>query len=150
MSHQDFQDGRNGLGGRNVDSTGSMDFARGQFARMVDQIDNPATQSPRAEDPNAFQIIILMLSVAGIMGILLENKLLPVEIWQLALIWLFSTFIVFKGLKALPGWLSGTIMGLLLGSSAGYAGWLYGDLYWAGGLALVTGGLMYLFYSSIQ
>jgi len=41
-------------------------------------------------------------------------------------------------------------MGLLLGGVAGYLGWKYGDLYWAGGIGLGTGGVMYLFYSSLE
>jgi len=92
--------------------------------------------------------------VAAVIGVLLDFKLVPALIsaswWRVGGIWLVGTTAVYFGLKALPGWLSGTIMGGGLGVVAGAIGWTQLSPLWCIGLAIGVGGAMYFAFSSLK
>ncbi len=106
------------------------------------------------EHPNAIAIITLLVATAGFIALLLNHHLVPIfitdPIWRLVAVWLGSSAATYFILKALPAWLSGAVMALVLGGAAGYAGWTYLDPVWATGLSLGTGALMYLVYSTLE
>lgn len=104
--------------------------------------------------PNAVAIITLPLATACFIALLLNHHLVPAfltdAIWRLVAVWLGSSVAIYFILKALPAWLSGSVMGLVLGGAAGYVGWTYLDPVWAAGVGLGTGALMYLVYSTLE
>ncbi len=106
------------------------------------------------EHPNAIAIIILLVATACCIALLLNNHLVPAfitaAIWRLVAVWLGSSAAFYFILKALPAWLSGSVMALALGGAAGFAGWAYLDPIWAGGLSLGAGALGYLIYSTLH
>ena len=53
-------------------------------------------------------------------------------------------------LEWLPGWLSGSLMGLFLGGVAAYVGWDLGGVYWSAGSGLATATIMYILFSRLQ
>jgi hypothetical protein len=148
--HQDYQRGLRGQSP--LTAKDALAWAAGDAARKQRE----ALQTPlRGEEhPNAWQIFILAAGVAAGIGALLEWKLVPsvltVSWWRVGGVWLVVTAASYFGLKALSGWLAGGIMGLGLGGLAAYLGWLYLSPLWAVGLGVGVGGLMYLFFSSLE
>lgn len=106
------------------------------------------------EDPNAWPIFILAGAVAAGTAVLLEMGLVPsfltVAGWRVGVAWLVATAALYFGLKALPSWLSGTLMGVSLGGVAGFAALVYLGPLWAVCLGLGVGALMYLIFSTLQ
>jgi hypothetical protein len=145
-----FETGRRG--GSVFSTKDTLGWAAGDLARKNEEAFNSALSGE--EHANAWQIFILVGAVGAVMGLLLDRGLVPsfltVAGWRVVAAWLGSAAAIYFGLKAIPGWLSGTIMGVLLGGAAGYAGWIYLSPSWAAGLGLGVGALMYLFFSSLE
>ena len=98
------------------------------------------------EHPHAFQIITLMLVTGFPIGLFTYWNWIPWGYWVSFGIWAVATFVLYQVLRALPNWLSGSLMGLLLGGGAAYIGWLEADVYWSVGAGLGVGGIMFLLF----
>jgi len=148
------EDYRRGLRGQSpLTAKDAFAWAAGDAARKHKEVlDAGIPQGD--EDPNAWQIIILFLTVGAGVGALLEWGLIPAFLtaswWRVGGLWLVSSVLAWFGLKALPAWLAGSIMGLLLGGLAAVAGWVYLSPLWAAGLGLGVGAVMYLFFSTLE
>ena len=137
-----------GLSGSSVFSAkDALGWAAGDLARK-----NQESAIQGEEDPNAFQILILMALTGVPVALFTHWGWIPWGYLASFFIWAVSTYILFKILCLLPNWLSGTIMGLLLGTGAAYITWdlSRGDWYWTGGVGLGTGAFMYLLFSVLE
>jgi hypothetical protein len=148
--HLDYQRGLRGQSP--LTANNAFAWAAGDAARK--QKEGLQTPLSGEEHPNAWQIFILAGVVAAVIAALLEWQLVPpvltVSWWRVGGLWLVVTTAGYFVLRALPAWLAGGIMGLGLGGTAAYLGWLYLSPLWALGLGLGIGGLMYLAFSSLE
>ena len=153
-AHNDYRDYQHGLrGGSPLTANNAFAWAAGDAARKHKEV--LETPLRGEEHPNAWQIFILAGVVAAVIALLLEWRLVPsvltVSWWRrIGAVWLVATTAAYFGLKALPEWLAGSIMGVGLGGTAAYLGWLYLSPLWAVGLGLGIAGVMYLFFSSLD
>lgn len=106
------------------------------------------------EHPNAWQIFILLGTVAAVIAVLVERQLMPAILtaswWRIGAVWLVASAGAYFALKAMPDWLAGSIMGVVLGGTAAFVGWLLLSPLWAVGLGVGVGGLMYLAFSLLE
>lgn len=149
LNDDGFRTGRRG--GSVFSTRDTLGWAAGDAVRRSEEALENGIQGE--EDPNAWPIFILAGAVAAGMGVLLEKGWVPsfltVAGWRVGVAWLASTTALYFGLKALPAWLSGTLMGVLLGGAAGFVGWIYLSPLWAVGLGVGVGAFMYLLYSTL-
>lgn len=128
-------------------------WAAGDAARKQKEALSPGPLRGE-EHPNAWQIFVLMGAVAAIIAALLEWQLVPSILaaawWRIGAVWLVVTAAAYFALKAMPAWLAGSIMGVGLGGTAAFVGWLMLSPLWSAGLGLGIGGIMYLAFSSLE
>lgn len=98
------------------------------------------------EHPHAYQIITLMLVTGFPIGLFTYWGWIPWGYLVSFVIWAVVTFGLYQLLRAIPNWLSGSVMGLTLGAGAGYVGWVEADMYWAAGAGLGVGAVMFLLF----
>ncbi len=147
MSYEDYNAGRKGLGPtESNDTAGAFDYARGIKERLAAE-DKPLSGE---EDPQAPQLVILILGFAATFALLWNSNIFPFEMWQVILLGIAALLGTIWVLRKMPNWLSGAIMGILLGGLAAYIGWTSGDVYWSVGSGLVVGGLMFRLYSNFD
>ena len=152
-AHDDFRDYQHGLrGGSPLTANNALAWAAGDIARKNKEA--LATPLQGEEHPNAWQIFILAGVVAALIGSLLELRLVPAVItvswWRVGGVWLLTTTVAYFGLKVLPGWLAGSVMGLGLGGTAAYLGWVHLSPIWAAGIGLGIAALMYFLFSRLK
>lgn len=150
-SHEDY---RRGLRGQSpLTANDAFAWAAGDAARkQKEALESGILQGE--EHPNAWQIFILLITVGAGVVVLLAAELLPsiltVSWWRIGGVWLVASALAYFGLKALPDWLAGTIMGILLGGLAAAGGWVWLSPLWAVGLGVGVGAVMYLFFSTLE
>ncbi|MGD2044712.1 MAG: hypothetical protein PVJ80_05245 [Gemmatimonadota bacterium] len=149
--HSDY---RRGLRGESpLSAKDTFAWAAGDAARKHKQVleDSPLKGE---SDPNAWQIFILLGTVAALLRVLFELELLPSILtaswWRLGAAWLVPSTCAYFVLKAIPAWLAGSIMGLGLGGTAAYVGWVLLSPLWAAVSGLGVGALMYLAFSRLK
>jgi len=148
------EDYRRGLQGQSpLTSNDAFAWAAGDAARKYKEALEAGI--PQGEEhPNAWQIMIVYLTAGLGIGALLEWGLVPSILtaswWRVGGVWLVTGALAYFGLKALPDWLSGAIMGVLLGGLAALGGWIWLSPLWGIGLGLGVGALMYLFFSTLE
>jgi len=148
------EDYRRGLRGQSpLTSNDVFAWAAGDAARKHKEALEAGI--PQGEEhPNAWPIMIVYLTAGLGIGALLEWGLVPSILtgswWRIGGLWLVTGALGYFGLKALPGWLSGAIMGVLLGGLAAIGGWVWLSPLWAVGLGIGVGALMYLFFSTLE
>ncbi len=122
--HRDYQRGLRGQSP--LTANDAFAWAAGDAARK--QREALATPLSGEEHPNAWQIFILAGGIAALIQALREWHLVPgaltVSWWQIGGVWLVTTTAAYFALKALPDRLAGGIMGLGIGGTAAYLGWL--------------------------
>lgn len=147
---RDYRIGRSGGSPLTADNT--FAWAQGDAERKLKEtLDTPLKGEAH---PNAWQIFIIAGAVAAAFRVLFERGLVPSVLtdtwWSIGGIWLVVTTALYFILKALPNWLSGTLMGLALGALSGFAASFYLGLMWSAGIALGTGALMYYLFSRLN
>lgn len=153
--YDDFRhhsNGKSGMGpGEFKTEADQLGYAVGKYEHDLKRQNRLAEQQTAGEEhEHGVQITILILAYAATFAILWKVQLLPLEIWQVGLLCIATIYATYWILKRLPNWLSGAIMGLLLGGFAGYLGWIQADIKWAAGLGLGIGGLMYWLFSRVD
>ncbi|MCW8907719.1 MAG: hypothetical protein OQL28_10755 [Sedimenticola sp.] len=149
-----YSDGKSGLApGEFRNNADQFSYAVGKMEhdlKIQSRQDEERLAASGPEHEHGIQITILILGYAATFAILWKVQILPLEIWQVGLICIVSIYATYRILKLLPNWLSGSIMGLSLGGFSGYLGWAEGGIYWASGLALGIGGIMYWLFSRVE
>ena len=97
----------------------------------------------------SWQRLIVAACVGVPTAIGYQAEWLPIPGWSWWIVFFVATWTVLLILEWLPGWLSGSLMGLLLGSGAAYLGWLYDGLYWSVGAGLGAALIMYQLFSRL-
>ncbi len=150
VNNDGFNTGRRG--GSVFGTNDTLGWAAGRLARENEE--SLGRGSVGGDHPNAWPIFILLGAVGGVTGLLLDRGLVPsfltVSWWRVLAVWIGFSVVIYFGLKAMPGWISGSVMGLFLGATAGYFGWIHLSPAWGLGLGLGVGAMMYLFYSSLE
>ena len=137
MPGSSFSDG--GLG--YVLGANDLDAQRRQQAVDLDA-------APRASHDLQLVIVAACVGVPMLSGADAGWMAIPWWGWWIA--FFVSTYGLFFVLESLPGWLSGSVMGLLLGGLAAYVGWDSGGVYWSAGAGVVTAAVMYLLFSRLR
>lgn len=141
-SNESYEIGRRG--GSIASAKDDIAWVVGDQARRNEEASNQGIQGE--EDPHAFQIITLMLVTGFPIGLFTYWGWIPWGYWVSFGIWAVVTFGLYQVLRAIPNWLSGSLMGLVLGGGAAYIGWIEADAYWSIGAGLGVGAVMFLMF----
>lgn len=125
----------------------STSYALGQLERQAEQ---DRLAGGQGSNQHALQILIVgvLLGAAayGVHG--MGWLVLPFWVWFP--IWAVVTHLAFGGLERLPGVVSGTLMGLLMGAIAATITSFELDLWWTAGTGLGTAVIGYLLFHRLN
>ncbi|MBT8445661.1 MAG: hypothetical protein KJO38_00855 [Gammaproteobacteria bacterium] len=146
MQDDGYKVGRRG--GSVFSTNDSLGWARGDMERKFEQAQEGLLEGE--SHPHALQLVILAALIGIPVTIFTHRGVIPWGPYVSAGIGVAGFAASYYLLRRVPGWLSGALMGLLLGGGAAYLGWTEGDIYWAGGAGTLTALLMYFLFSRLN
>lgn len=134
------------IGRRGGSITSARDVDAWAAGNVQRQLEEGAQPIQGVEHENGLAIIVLMIVTGFPIGLFTYWEWIPWGYLVSLGIWAVATAALYFMLKALPNFLSGSVMGLLLGGGAGYLGWSEAGLEWALGAGLGVGIAMFLLF----
>ncbi|NBC49746.1 MAG: hypothetical protein GVY22_17565 [Gammaproteobacteria bacterium] len=148
IDEKDRAAARNGMPGTSF-SDGGLGYVLGSNERDAERRRNQVAYGGPSESSN-LPLLILAVCTGVPLLIVAEAEWLPVPWWGWWLFFIVGTYGLNFILRLLPNWLSGSVMGLLLGGLAAFLGWHSGGLFWSASAGLGTTIVMYLLFSRLE